>query len=197
MSLLAEKLAPLWSAINRLQARQMSIFPATVTSIDPVRIRIDGEERSLAASPEVGVPIDLGSRVRVLRYGTSHLVIARVDPHTGTVPPLNTNRFTRSLRWSRTGNLVTLIGQPFCEVDSPLNPGAYWSLYQLPPSLRPVRNEVRTLAVSGRNGLQNHGAFLIAAVPSGGVRIYETDPSGFRIVAGTSYHFSMSYEVTR
>ncbi|MGC0251500.1 hypothetical protein [Pseudactinotalea sp. Z1748] len=79
MSLLHEKLAPLWSAINRLQARQMSIFPATVTSVDPVRIRIDGEAQSLAASPDVGVTVGPGDRVRVLRYGTSHLIVARMN----------------------------------------------------------------------------------------------------------------------
>ena len=75
MSLLSEKLAPLWSAINRLQARQMSIFPATVTSVNPVRIRIDGEAQSLAASPFAGVPVSQGARVRVLRHGTSHTII--------------------------------------------------------------------------------------------------------------------------
>ena len=78
MSLLSEKLAPLWSAINRLQARQMSIFPATITDIDPVRIRIDGESRSLAASPDSLVPAGPGERVRVLRYGTTHMIIGRI-----------------------------------------------------------------------------------------------------------------------
>lgn len=75
MSLLSEKLAPLWSAINRLQARQMSIFPATVTNTVPLRIRIDGESQSLAASPSTLVPTSTGDRVRVLRYGTTHLII--------------------------------------------------------------------------------------------------------------------------
>ena len=79
MSLLSEKLAPIWSAINRLQARQMSIFPATVTSVSPVRIRIDGESQSLAATPDNGLPVGPGDRVRVLRYGTSHLIVARMN----------------------------------------------------------------------------------------------------------------------
>src|SRR5690625_3283499 len=79
MSLLSEKLAPLWSAINRLQARQMSIFPATVTSVDPVRIRIDGESRSLAATPANGLPVGTGERVRVIRYGTTLLIAARMN----------------------------------------------------------------------------------------------------------------------
>ena len=76
---LADELAPLWSAINRLQARQMSIFPATVTSTNPVRIRIDGETRSLAATPDNGLPVGQGERVRVIRYGTTHLIVARMN----------------------------------------------------------------------------------------------------------------------
>ena len=79
MSLLSEKLAPIWSEISKLKARQHSIFPATVTSINPVRIRIDGESQSLAASPDVAEPVGPGDRVRVLRHGTTHLVIARMN----------------------------------------------------------------------------------------------------------------------
>ena len=76
MSLLSEKLAPLWAAITRVEAQRINVFPATVTSVDPVRIQIDGQTAPLNASPDIGVPVGLGYRVRVIRYGTTHLIVS-------------------------------------------------------------------------------------------------------------------------
>lgn len=72
---LAELLAPVWAELGSIKKRLPSVSPATVTSVDPVRIQVDGQGAPVAASPDTLVPVGPGDRVRVLRYGTTHLII--------------------------------------------------------------------------------------------------------------------------
>lgn len=75
---LAETLAPIWAELSSIKKRLPSVSPATVTSVGPVRIQVDGQAAPVAASPDSLVPVGPGDRVRVLRYGTTHLILGQV-----------------------------------------------------------------------------------------------------------------------
>ena len=77
---LAETLAPIWAELSSIKKRLPSVSPATVTSVGPVRIQVDGQAAPVAASPDSLVPVGPGDRVRVLRYGTTHLIVGRINP---------------------------------------------------------------------------------------------------------------------
>lgn len=76
---LAELLAPVWADIKSVQKRLPSVSAATVTSVGPVRIQVDGQTSPVAASPDTLVPVGPGDRVRVLRYGTTNLILGRIN----------------------------------------------------------------------------------------------------------------------
>src|SRR5690625_5535764 len=52
-----------------------SVRSATVTSINPLRIHLDGEPAPVAATPVTLTSVGPGDRVRVLHYGTTHLIL--------------------------------------------------------------------------------------------------------------------------
>ena len=76
---LAELLAPVWAELGSIKKRLPSVSAATVTSVVPVRIQVDGQSAPVAASPDTLVPVGPGDRVRVLRYGTTHLILGRIN----------------------------------------------------------------------------------------------------------------------
>lgn len=78
---LTELMAPVWAELKSLSRRVPSVSPATVTSVNPVRIQMDGSGAPLSATPDVGVTVGLGSRVRVIHHGTTHLIVAVVSGH--------------------------------------------------------------------------------------------------------------------
>src|SRR5690625_7156430 len=52
-----------------------SVRSATVTSINPLRIHLDGEPAPVAATPVTLTSVGPGDRVRVLHYGTTPLIL--------------------------------------------------------------------------------------------------------------------------
>lgn len=70
-----DPLAKIRAAILDLRRRMPSVRSATVTSINPLRIHLDGEPAPVAATPVTLTSVGPGDRVRVLHYGTTHLIL--------------------------------------------------------------------------------------------------------------------------
>lgn len=121
---LAGLLAPVWAELSSIKKRLPSVSPATVTSIDPVRIQVDGQTAPVAASPDSLVPVGPGDRVRVLRYGTTNLILGRVN--------------TAGMPWRMTAGAGQIQGEGNTTASLTINFPP--NLFTLPPAVTAIGN---------------------------------------------------------
>jgi len=185
-------LDPIRDRLAALESRvrtKASVHSATVTSVDPIRFQLDGEDAPKPITPDALVPVHPGDRVRLLHHGrTTYTIIGRTYAALGRVPvhAPNATWWSRDLHWFRNGPLVTLIGRPL-RSQSTLTTSSV--AYTLPSHLRPVATW-NTPAVQQRETGRSVGVASIH--PDGRVVIRSNDPSG-DMIATWSVHFDITY----
>jgi len=125
---LAQALRPITDRITALDRRlrgKVSIRSATVTGVDPIRIRFDGESASLASTPRTHVPVGVGDRVDVAHHGgTSYTILSVVG---GAGQP-----------WRQAADVITITGDNTPQMSVPVTfpPGRFTDAPIVPTTLR-------------------------------------------------------------
>ena len=127
-------LDPIRRAILDLRRLMPSVRAATVTSVNPLRIQMDGpNEAPLSESPTTLVPVGPGDRVRVLHYGTTHLVLGAVSPGIAWKNLTVASGLTGTVQYSSSGRAVEMR----IDVSGNMGGDTLITSNSVPPSLRP------------------------------------------------------------
>ena len=106
-------LEPIYDRLGDLDRRlraKVSIRPATVTSVDPLRVQFDGDSAPAASTPDTLVPVGPGDRVRVLHHGGTQYTIAGVVGTAGI--PWRQAAGSATITGDGTNTAATLIAFP-------------------------------------------------------------------------------------
>lgn len=137
---------------------------ATVTSTNPLLVRLDGENYPLAASPDTLTPVEVNDRVRVHLHQRRAVIVGKKSgavappPPPVTLPALVWRNITLNSPWANYGSGYQIAqyakdAQGFVHLRGLVRGGAINSaICTLPVGYRPPANEILAANTSEGNG---------------------------------------------